>query len=577
MTVAVLAAVPWTVRHWPSQDGPNHLAVAHVLLHYGDSGSPFPRYVTVESSLRPSTATYTLLTLLGRAMPLQAAEKVLVSAGIVLLPASVLLLLAQVLPRRRTNALLALPFVVGWVFAMGFESFAIGMALGVFALAFAGDARGCAERRWHRAFASIAFVLSVWFHPVSAALTGLALLLVEGRRLARPRACLRVLVVAGPGALFLLGSLARAHGAPNAAAGETQFANPLELLGGLLETQLAYTPWELLPRIAGLALLARFAYLGTRAYSPLGASAEGGIARVVLAFLLLYCVTPVALHGWFYASTRFLLFATLLLPAMAEIPPSLGPRLLVAAPALTAAVLAVQWPHLQRASRQMQDVLDVGTSIPEKGAKIVPMDFGARLLGPQPLEHAWAELVLERDAIASQLFAAGKPRMGGESFRTLTFRPGVLDEDEGSLPWSTYEGWYDVARKCGPNPLLAWFVAGSRGCDALLAERSAKLAAVLDRYDYVLMLDPPEYARRLLPSYVQLAAHRGSAWLFRVPPHQGHGRSHSLSHQRVRWTRQSASPSGSNRFASSSRSSAVPHWPRVKAMYARARQPEARG
>ena len=82
------------------------------------------------------------------------------------------------------------------------------------------------------------------------------------------------------------------------------------------------------------------------------------------------------------------------------------------------------------------------------------------------------------------------------------------------------------------GPLLAWLAFGSPGdCAALLAERKATLAAVLDRYDYVLMLDPPEYARNLVAERVQLLDRRGSAWMYRVlPSHQGQGRSSSSSH-----------------------------------------------
>ena len=520
-TVAVLALLPWTVRRWPSQDGPNHLAVAHVLMHYGDPGSPFPQYLDIETGFRPSTGVYEILTLLGRMVPLQTAEKVLVSLAIVLLPTSLLLLVRRALPRRSVNVLLALPFAVGWALAMGFLSFLLGMGFGIITLALAWDAprEGGGKRPLgsRHALAAAAFFICVWFHPVGAMIAGLGLLLLEWRSLRRLTAWARILPVVAPGALFLVGSYAAAHNPPTSSvtSTETYFADPLTLVGGLFEFHLAYTPLELVPRLFALMVLVRFAYRGIRAYSPLGSTPEGGVARVVLCFVMLYCVTPAALRGWFYSSTRLLLFASLLLPAVAEIPARIGRRLLVVAPALTAAVLAVQWPNIRSTSQQMQDVLDVGASIP-RGARLVPMDFTARLLGPQPLAHAWAELVVERDAIASQLFAAGKPRMGGERFRSLTFHAGVLDEATGSLPWSTYEGWYDVVRKCSAEPLLAWLAFRSGDCAALLAERKATLDAVLDRYDYVLMLDPPGYARSLVASHLELLDTRGSVWMYRV-------------------------------------------------------------
>jgi hypothetical protein len=302
---------------------------------------------------------------------------------------------------------------------------------------------------------------------------------------------------------------------------ETSFSDPLTLIGGLFEYHLAYTPLELVPRLVALVLLVRFGYRGVRAYSPWGATVEAGVARIVLLFLVLYCVTPHALHGWYYSSTRFLLFASALLPAVAEFPARIGRRLLVLAPALTAAVLAVQWPDIHRTSQVMQDILDAGESIP-RDSKIVPMDFTARLLGPQPLGHSWAELVIERDAMASQLFAAGKPRMGGERFRTLTFHPGLLDEATGDLPWSTYETWYDVVRKCGSDKVLAFLAFGAAGdCATLLAERKATLDEVLDRYDYVLMLGPPGYAKDLIASRVELLVQKGEAFVYRVTKARG--------------------------------------------------------
>jgi hypothetical protein len=164
----------------------------------------------------------------------------------------------------------------------------------------------------------------------------------------------------------------------------------------------------------------------------------------------------------------------------------------------------------------LQDVLDVGTAIP-RGAKVLPADLETSVFGPQPMCDAWAELVVERDAIASQLFAAGRPRMGGERFRTLTFLPGVLDARSGTLPWSGFEIWSDVWRTCAdPWSPPRWFVHADGSCDRALAARRNELDAVLDRYDYVLVTGPPDYAEEVLASRVRLLSHVGSAWVYSV-------------------------------------------------------------
>jgi len=522
-TVALVALLPWSVAHWPSQDGQNHLAVAHVLAHYGDPGSPFPEYVSIQTKPRPSTALYSILCAADGFMPLQAAEKALVSVALALLPSSLLLFLRRALPGRAGNAMLGLPFVTGWAFAMGFLSFQIALSLGVATLALAWEPgwRGDDPWRigWRCAAASVLYLLCVWFHPVAALLTGLALALLEWRHLLRPARWPRLLVVIGPAAVFLVGAYVAAgpqSPGSGAAQAETSFADWTTVLGAAFEYNIAYTPLELAPRLVALAILSRFAYRATRADPPWGTSPEAAVGRLVLAYLLLYGVTPSSLHGWGYASTRFFLYAWLLLPAAAEIPPRLGRRLVVLGPALTAAVLAIQWPSIHHASRQMQDVLDAGASLP-RGSKLIPMDFTASVLGPEPTGHAWAGLVVQRDVVACQLFAAGKPRMGGERFRTLSFHPGLLDTATGKLPWSTNEAWHDVGRNCSERSSpRRWFVRLPGACAELLADRKAALEAVIDRYDYVLMLEPPPYGRDLVAPHLRLVSHVGSAWLYAV-------------------------------------------------------------
>src|SRR5208282_4398510 len=110
------------------------------------------------------------------------------------------------------------------------------------------------------------------------------------------------------------------------------------------------------------------------------------------------------------------------------------------------------------------------------------------------------------------------PRMGGERFLTLSFHPGLLDVTTGKLPWST-EAWHEVVSACrhagSPGQ---WFAQVGGTCANMLADRRAALDAVIDRYDYVLMIDPPDYGRDLVAPHVKLVSHVGSAWMFQVVP-----------------------------------------------------------
>jgi hypothetical protein len=330
-----------------------------------------------------------------------------------------------------------------------------------------------------------------------------------------------VLVVIGPAAAFLVASYVTADVGSTTALvpPKTHFSDPVSVLGAAFEYDIGYSPFELVPRIAALAILVPAFYRGLRAHPPHRGGAEAAVGRLVLTLIVLYCVMPGTLADWYYCSARFLVFGWLLLPVAAELSARARRRLLVIGPALTAVVLAIEWPVIHGASQEMQDVLDVGAALP-RGGRFIPMAFRLSILGPQPTGAAWGELVVEHDAVASQLFAAGRPRMGGERFRTLTFRPGVLDPESGSLPWSGAE-MSDVWRPCAdPRSPERWFVHVDGSCDDAVAGRRRELERVLDRYDFVLMLDPPPFGRDFLARGLQLVLQRGSAWLFAVV-HEG--------------------------------------------------------
>jgi hypothetical protein len=222
---------------------------------------------------------------------------------------------------------------------------------------------------------------------------------------------------------------------------------------------------------------------------------------------------PKVLSDWYYCSTRFLLFATFLLPAVAMVPEQFAARSARVLPALglglSAVVLACQVPVVVALGNQIASVVDVGASLPE-GSKVVPIDMENHQWGmlnkPQPTGHAWAWLVATRNALASQILAAGKPRMGGDRFRLLSFRPGVLDVPTGSLPWSWFEGGHDISRACE--------AAASTACRDALTKRHAALDPVLDRYDGLLLLSPPEVARASLGRDLRLQGHAGDVWLY---------------------------------------------------------------
>ncbi len=397
--------------------------------------------------------------------------------------------------------------------------------MGVFVLAFAWEPLSESRapgRGWRIPLASVLFFLSVWFHPAAAFLTGLVFLLLEWRNvLGWRREWPRMLAVTGPGAVFVVGTYLTAHSSqPLAIEGQTFFSDPPSVLGAAFEYNIGFTPRAGPAHRRTIKLLLPCTYRAVRAHPPLGSGPEAAIGRVVVVLLAAYFVAPGTWAGWAYAAARFSSSTDSCFSPGPQ--PRSGPRSHVVSSSWgrrwPARQMAIQWPFMQRASARTQNVIDVGASIPS-GAKLIPADFNASVLGPQTNGDSWAHLVVSRDVVASQLFAAGRPRMGGERFRMVSFKQGVLDVESGALPWSDFEMWNDIGRNCAPHDAPQnWFVHWDGDCSRHLEDRKKKLEKVIDRYDYLLMLDPPLFIERaLLPPKLRLVSHVGSAWLYVIP------------------------------------------------------------
>jgi hypothetical protein len=508
----MLAALPWLVSNYPTQDGPNHLAVAHIVATYDAPGSPFPAYWSLDGGpLRPSTAQYWLLCGLTRLCSLAAAEKVLVSLATLLLPLAAWLFARRTVPRRSGNVLLLLPLVTGWALAMGFVAFVLALGFGILVLALGWQPEpGAAPVRWRLTLAAVLHVLCAWLHPAMAVLAGVALLTLQGPRLHHKAGWRNLLIVTGPAAAYVVIAYLTARNPvlppqPHT----TGWSNPLEILSGLVEYQVAYSAWELIPRgLAVMILLGGWAAHFRR--TPLwGDGPECAVSRLVAVFLGLFAIAPGVIADWYYFSARFLFIAFAVLPAAVDLPKRIARFVPLIATTLTAAVIAIAVVNLVQFDAKVQEVRAAGDDLP-RGSRLIAIDFGGRRLSladaPEPLAHAWAHLVVDRDIVSGQLFAAGKPKMGGERFRMLSLRPEVLQQETGALPWPGFENAHALGRHCDPP--------ATSDCRGRLLALRDRLSAVMGRYDFILLIAPPEIARTILAEGLSLRRHVGEAWLF---------------------------------------------------------------
>jgi len=123
--LVLLNLVPiWLVRYLPTQDGPIHLSIANVLLHYGDpAASVFREYYDLNLILHPNWIAYFILLPLLSLFSPAVAEKLFVSFYVVLFPLSFWYLVRAIKGASLRPPFLIVPFILNYTLLMGFYNF----------------------------------------------------------------------------------------------------------------------------------------------------------------------------------------------------------------------------------------------------------------------------------------------------------------------------------------------------------------------------------------------------------------------------------------------------------------------
>ena len=133
--LAVTTVAPLFVgRYVPLLDYPNHTSISFVLFHLGDPAWGFGAYYKTNFAPVPYGAQYLIVQLLAYPFGVELAEKLLLGAALLALPASVALYLRR-LGRDPRLALLAFPLSWNVNTAHGFLSFVAGLPVLFAALA----------------------------------------------------------------------------------------------------------------------------------------------------------------------------------------------------------------------------------------------------------------------------------------------------------------------------------------------------------------------------------------------------------------------------------------------------------
>ena len=218
---ALVAAVTplWFAKTLPMVDLPQHLHLISVMLRLDDGSTLYPETFALRPGPTPYLGYYHLVALLARAMPLELANRLFLSAVTAALPLSLALLLSA-LRRPTWPALLAVPFAYGSNFATGFVSYLASVPLAVLTCALmVRTLQASPERRWRPAVGLAVSLLAVLlFHVQMFAWLALALplLMVTTPAPAGHAVRARLAALAGvlPGVALALVWFGRRLGAP---------------------------------------------------------------------------------------------------------------------------------------------------------------------------------------------------------------------------------------------------------------------------------------------------------------------------------------------------------------------------
>ena len=187
--LAVLLLPLWLFPYIPTQDGPAHLETAATLLALKDSNF-LGGFYDANWRLATNQVYHALLVALGSFLPLLLAEKLVLSAYALLVPAATLFALRGLPGASRFGVFLIFPVVYAYVFYLGFYNLAFGLPLFLLALGLYFRLAGLEDSPGRTLTTGLmtvllaaTLVLSYFVHIMAAASTLLALAVMTTVRL----------------------------------------------------------------------------------------------------------------------------------------------------------------------------------------------------------------------------------------------------------------------------------------------------------------------------------------------------------------------------------------------------------
>lgn len=436
-SILPLALLPWTMSWWPTEDNANHLAVAHILSHYGDAGTPWKTYFT-EPNLTPQPYMlhYYLLLLLGRIWTLPAADKILTSLLTVACPLSAKYFIEQFVPSRRQNIFLLMPLVASsYALNRGLVGFVIGVVFAILTVAaYKRGQRGRFAPTRIISVSALAFA-AMLAHPSAAALALLAIVAIERKGLFRAPAALRIASVVAPMAILLVLHHLRVN--TPSLSGSPVFDGPwYRFKFSEIETEspivaglrclTSISMWEVPIRGLSMCLLL---------WAVVRGCARSPDTVIYMLFLVLgvFLLIPSQMAGGAYLQERVLLFLLVVMACAGEPPGVLNRPKVLPLLGLTSCLLLaiVQFGTAKRESETLEEIIRAGDVLPS-GARLAyaPGDMHGYGTNYLPEQFAWGYVLMRRSIVVPDVFADREvfgdglsSDWGGVGYRPLVYTP----------------------------------------------------------------------------------------------------------------------------------------------------------
>lgn len=468
--LALQVAAIWWFPYFPTQDGPSHLDNAAILRFYSRPDlTVFREYFTVNHRLSPNWVAHLVLAALTGVANPAAAEKILLTAYILLVAFAFRYVLRAVHHDAEPLAVLCFPLLGHCLLQYGFYGFCL--SIGIYFLALGYWLRHRESFGLHEIPAFTALSLLLYFsHLVSWALllgsVGLLSIWLLLSRRVQIAPVLASLMSFLPAAILAVIFLVRPGAMPSNVP-STPIAARWDALRHLSTAIFSYDAADV--RIS-TALAAFFglitAICAFRKSLRRNWTVDDGLLLVPIAILLLYFMAPPAASGGYYLLERLQLYVFLTLIVWLGAQPKIGTATFFAIQAgavvFTVLLLALNLPRYRDMNTYLEEYVSVAPFI-QPNTTLLPLilDAPAGQLGrlyTRPLAHASGYVTASRHALNLDNYEAQV------DFFPIQFRPErntavFLGSIETAPPHIDMQG-YERRTGARIDSLLLWSFSG---------------------------------------------------------------------------------------------------------------------